>query len=377
MILVLTQNFPPRIGGIEGYIGQLVNALVTRGERVIVFADANSGSQAYDAKLTNVEVHRFAGPRPVRRLSKAWAAHRLLATAPCRGIFCDSWKSIDLLPHPRVPVVVLAHGNEYLGWGWRRRWRISNALKKVDGVLANSRYTAGLVRPYAGADLAVNVLHPPIEALPDAEPEAVARLAEQVGRARPLLVSVGRLEPRKGFDKVIAVLPQLVRRFPDLKFALAGDGPDRARLSTMARDKGVAGRVAFLGQVDDAMPTALLSSADLFVMPTRRAGQSVEGYGIVYAEAAWYGVPSVAGAEGGGAEAVVDGETGCVVAGDDEQAVLRGIEQLLSDDAARRRMGEAAQSRVRQHGTWATCIDAFLDALRAAHGPAHREPDRT
>jgi phosphatidylinositol alpha-1,6-mannosyltransferase len=276
-----------------------------------------------------------------------------------------------------VPVVVLAHGNEYLGWGWRRRWRISNALKKVDGVLANSRYTAGLVRPYAGADLAVNVLHPPIEALPDAEPEAVARLAEQVGRARPLLVSVGRLEPRKGFDKVIAVLPQLVRRFPDLKFALAGDGPDRARLSTMARDKGVAGRVAFLGQVDDAMRTALLSSADLFVMPTRRAGQSVEGYGIVYAEAAWYGVPSVAGAEGGGAEAVVDGETGCVVAGDDEQAVLRGIEQLLSDDAARRRMGEAAQSRVRQHGTWATCIDAFLDALRAAHGPAHREPDRT
>ena len=70
--------------------------------------------------------------------------------------------------------------------------------------------------------------------------------------------------------------------------------------------------------------TALLASADLFVMPTRRAGRSVEGYGIVYAEAAWYGMPSVAGAEGGGAEAVVDGETGCVVAGDDEAAVLRG-----------------------------------------------------
>jgi hypothetical protein len=93
MILVLTQNFPPRIGGIEGYIGQLVNALVTRGERVIVFADANRGSQAYDAKLANVEVHRFAGPRPVRRLSKAWAAHRLLATAPCRGISATAGKA--------------------------------------------------------------------------------------------------------------------------------------------------------------------------------------------------------------------------------------------------------------------------------------------
>jgi phosphatidylinositol alpha-1,6-mannosyltransferase len=173
---------------------------------------------------------------------------------------------------------------------------------------------------------------------------------------------------------VIAVLPQLTRRFPDLKFALAGDGPDRGRLTTLARDKGVADRVVFLGRVNDAMRTALLSSADLFVMPTRRAGQSVEGYGIVYAEAAWYGVPSVAGAEGGGAEAVVDGETGCVVAGDDERAVLRGIEQLLSDDAARQRMGQVAQTPGAAAWEPGRCIDAFLDALRAAHGPAIASP---
>jgi glycosyltransferase involved in cell wall biosynthesis len=104
----------------------------------------------------------------------------------------------------------------------------------------------------------------------------------------------------------------------------------------------------------------------LFVMPTRRAGRSVEGYGIVYAEAAWYGLPSVAGSDGGSAEAVVDGETGCVVAGDDGAAVLHGIERLLSDDAARRRMGEAAQRRVRQQGTWAVRIDDFLAVLDAA-----------
>jgi phosphatidylinositol alpha-1,6-mannosyltransferase len=101
-------------------------------------------------------------------------------------------------------------------------------------------------------------------------------------------------------------------------------------------------------------------------MPTRRIGRSVEGYGIVYAEAAWYGLPSVAGSDGGSAEAVVDGETGCVVAGDDEAAVLHGIERLLSDDAARRRMGDAARSRVRQEGTWGARIDDFLAALEAA-----------
>ena len=371
MILVLTQNFLPDVGGIQIYVAQLVEALAARGERVTVFADAARGDQAFDATLHGVTVLRFGGPRPLRRLHKAFAAYRWLATTPCKGIFCDSWKSIELQPRPRVPVIVLAHGNEYLPRGWRWRRRVSKALRKTDVVVAASHYTARLVQPYASNGGLVQVLHPPIEPLPEAEPGALARLTDLVGRSRPLLAGIGRLEPRKGFDKVIAVLPELVRRFPGLTLVIAGDGPDRARLQALVRDKGVGDSVKLLGRVDDAMRAALLSSADLFVMPTRRAGRSVEGYGIVYAEAAWYGLPSLAGAEGGGAEAVVDGGTGCVVAGDDEAAVLRGIELLLSDDAARRRMGEAAQRRVRQQGTWAACIEDFLAALKAADAARH------
>ncbi len=376
MILVLTQNFPPDIGGIEIYVGQLVKALVAKGERVTVFADATPGASASDAGLDGVTVRRFGGPRPLRRLLKVWAAHRLLATTPCKGIFCDSWKSLDLLPRPRVPVVVLAHGNEYLGNGWRRRWRVSTALRKAGVVVANSRYTAGLVEPFAHDRLTVQVIHPPIEPLSEADAGAVARLTDVIGGGRPLLAGIGRLEPRKGFDMVIAALPDLLQRFPGLTLAIAGHGPDRVRLEALARDKGVGERVVFLGRVDDAMRTALLASADLFVMPARRAGMSVEGYGIVYAEAAWYGIPSVAGAVGGGAEAVIDGETGCVVSGDDEVAVAAAVERLLSDDALRRRMGEAAQRRVRQQGTWAASIDAYRDTLHAAAATSKAAPDR-
>lgn len=336
-----------------------------------MFADATRGAQALDATLDGVTVRRFGGPRPLRRLRKAFAAHRWLATTPCKGIFCDSWKSIDLQPRPRVPVVVLAHGNEYLPRGWRWRRRVARAMRKTDVVIANSRYTAGLVQPYARDETIVQVLHPPVAPLPDAEPAALARVAELVGRKRPLLVGVGRLEPRKGFDKVIAALPALAQQFPGVMLAIGGDGPDRARLQALAQEKGVADWVRLLGRVDDAMRAALLSSADLFVMPTRRVGRSVEGYGIVYVEAAWYGLPSVAGAEGGGAEAVVDGETGCVVDGDDETAVLRGIERLLSDDTLRKRMGETAQRRVRRQGTWAARIDDYLAALNAAGAARH------
>jgi phosphatidyl-myo-inositol dimannoside synthase len=366
MILVLTQNFLPDVGGIEVYVTQLVRALAARGEQVTVFADATRGGPTFDAKLQGVTVRRFGGPRALRRMHKAISAHRWLAATPCKGIICDSWKSIDLQPAPQVPVVVLAHGNEYLPRGWRWRWRVSKALRKTDVVVANSRYTAALVKPFADEKTALQVVYPPIEPLADAEPSEQGRLTDLVGRGRPLLVGIGRLEPRKGFDKVIAVLPELARRFPGVTFAIGGHGSDRARLQALARDTGVGDRVKLLGRVDDAMRAALLSSADLFVMPTRRIGRSVEGYGIVYAEAAWYGLPSVAGSDGGSAEAVVDGETGCVVAGDDEAAVLHGIERLLSDDAARRRMGEAARRRVRQEGTWGARIDDFLAALEAA-----------
>jgi len=371
MILVLTQNFFPDVGGIQVYVTQLVKALAARGERVTVYADATRGAEAFDATLDGVTVLRFGGPRPLRRLHKAFSAHHWLAATPCQGIICDSWKSIDLQPPPRVPVVVLAHGNEYLARGWRWRRRVTRALRKTDVVAANSQYTAKLVQPYATDRTLVPVIHPPIESLPEAEPAALARVAELVGRRRPLLAGIGRLEPRKGFDKVIAALPELAQRFPDVMLAIGGDGPDRAGLEALARAKGVGDRVKLLGRVDDAKRAALLASADLFVMPTRRAGRSVEGYGIVYAEAAWYGVPAVAGAEGGGAEAVVDGETGCVVAGDDDAAVLRGIERLLSDDGLRKRMGETAQRRVRQQGTWAARIDDYLAALDAAGAARH------
>ena len=234
-------------------------------------------------------------------------------------------------------------------------------------VLANSRYTASLVQPYAHLRLAVSVLHPPIEALPDPEPEALVRLAGLIGSAdgrcwRVLVVS----SLARASTWSSPPCQDLRQRFAGVTLAIAGDGPDRARLMQLAQDKGVGDCVIFLGRVDKAMRTALLSSADLFVMPARRAGLSVEGYGIVYAEAAWYGVPSVAGAEGGGAEAVMEGETGCVVAGDDAAAVRGASNGCWPTTAcaggwARRRGGGFGE---RERGRPAST--AYLDALHAA-----------
>jgi len=365
MILVLTQAFPPETGGIQILMGGLAGALAAAGHRVLVIADATRGDRSFEDGLKGTLVRRFGGPRPLRRRVKAWAARRVLARGDVDAVFCDSWKSIELVAPPRVPVAVLAHGAEYPAQiSSRKRRRIARALAKSGSVIANSRYTASLVRPYLSGDTGLQIVAPPIAPQPEPSRAALDRLAGVTGGGRPLLAGLARLEPRKGFDRIIEALPGLARRWPAIKLVIGGTGRDAARLEALARRLGVADRLHLLGRADADMKAALLSSADLFVMPTRREGNSVEGYGIAYAEAAWYGVPSLAGSEGGGGDVVSDGETGRVVPGDNLESVEAATRELLADDNRRRAMGAKARARIRRTGTWESALPRYLERER-------------
>ena len=173
------------------------------------------------------------------------------------------------------------------------------------------------------------------------------------------IVSLGRLEARKGFDMVIRALPSL----PGARYTMAGAGPDEARLRALAEQCGVAQRVVFAGSVDEATKSVLLGQAEVFAMPVRREGLSVEGFGLVYLEAAWFGVPSLAGLAGGAADAVLQDETGLLVDGSDAAAVREGLAKLLADPALRERMGAAAQLRARRDFTWEAVLPAYLRLL--------------
>jgi phosphatidylinositol alpha-1,6-mannosyltransferase len=137
-------------------------------------------------------------------------------------------------------------------------------------------------------------------------------------------------------------------------------------LRALAAERGVSDSVVFLGPVTDPQrKAALLRSSDVHAMPSRRVGDSVEGFGISYAEAAWYGVPSVAGGDGGAADAVKDGQTGLVRDGRDWNAVSQALSDLLDDADARRRMGEAAAAFVREELSWRSALPRYLAALRS------------
>lgn len=362
MILLLTQNLPPDPGGIEALMGGLARALAGAGEGVLVLADHIRGKGLAEPSWpAGVSLRRFGGPRPLRRWRKGLAARRALARLPVRAVIADSWKSLEVLPRAGVPVLVLAHGSEFPpSPSPRKRRRIERALEGATAIAPNSAFTEGLLRPYlTPAAPRPVVVHLPVPPQPDPSPEGRAWVEGLRGEG-PLLLTLARLEPRKGVDQVIRALPGLAARYPGLRYAVAGGGEDHARLEALARELGVAGRVLFLGRVDDAARAALYAGADLFAMPVRREGASVEGYGLVYLEAAWYGLPALAGRDGGAAEAVRDGETGLLCDGADPGDAAAALARLLGDEALRRRLGEAAARRVRRDLGWDSVLPRYL-----------------
>jgi phosphatidylinositol alpha-1,6-mannosyltransferase len=165
---------------------------------------------------------------------------------------------------------------------------------------------------------------------------------------------VARLVPRKGIDTVLQALAELPA---EVTYRVVGRGPDEARLRELAQRLGVADRVTWLGRVDDLQ--AEYQRATLLVLPARRtSGGTLEGYGLVYFEAAAWGRPVIAGRSGGEVDAVVDGETGLLVDGTSVAGVRDAIASLLADPARLQRLGSAGRARVEATHNWsnAACV---------------------
>jgi phosphatidylinositol alpha-1,6-mannosyltransferase len=303
--------------------------------------------------------------KPLRRRFKAHAVAAAARQSGVKGVFAESWKSAEHLPALGAPLAIFAHGAEWpVDPSPEKRRRIVAAALKARRIIAMSDYTAARVRAYSPA-LAdrVTTIYPPIE--PQPTPSDAAKAALQALRQGDgmMIATLARLEPRKGVDVTLRAIAELTRAFPTLGYVVAGGGDDAPRLQALAHDLGLTDRVHFLGRVDDDVKAAVLSAADVFVMPTRQVGPSVEGFGLIYLEAAWYGTPAIAGREGGGGEAVRDGVTGLVVDGEDPAAVAAALRRLIEHPDERAALGAAASARVQAESLWRPALARFLAAL--------------
>jgi phosphatidylinositol alpha-1,6-mannosyltransferase len=354
-IIISTQNFPPAAGGIQNYMYELALALHNLGQTVRVICDAptEKNQAQFDATLP-FAIERVGGPKILRRYLKAKRIQKLLKAPNDLLLICDSWKSLELVAANNNTVTAcIAHGMEFPEQSSaKKRHRIAKTLSRAQLVLANSLFTADRLRPYLTQSDTLQILHPGVNPPCQATAKDIETVAAWAGAHHPVLVTVGRLEERKGQDKIINILPRLLADFPNLIYMIAGSGPLKEQLSRQAIALGVENKLQFCGRVSDGERAALLSKATLFAMPCRIEGKSVEGFGIVYLEAAMFGVPSLAGQAGGAGDAVIDGETGLLCNGDDENDVYHSIKKMLNDPNSLKDMGTKAQHRAENEFQW-------------------------
>ncbi len=262
-----------------------------------------------------------------------------------------------------VPVVIYTHGEEISQKAYSARAEADRgaALRAADGIVAVSSFTAGLIaEKYGVPEQDIKWLGNGVDlARFTHRPTANVRMQHGLG-AGPLVLAVGRLVPRKGFDRLLDAWPRVVAAVPEAQLAIAGKGPIEGELKEKAGRAEMKGSVHMLGFVADEMLPSLYATADIFTMPNRTMPDGdTEGFGLVFLEAAAAGTPSVGGRAGGAVDAIIDGKTGLLVNGEDPGAIAFALTDLLQDEVKRLKMADAAHAHA-QNEAWDRKADEFL-----------------
>lgn len=356
--LVVTNDFPPRLGGIQAMVQSLA-ARQPDGE-IVVYAPAWPGALEYD-RAQPFPVVRHPTSLMVPEPSVLRRARELLRSERCDRVWFGAAAPLGLLAPPlrragAQRLVATTHGHEA---GWAQLPAARSLLRRigqeVDTVTYLGEYTrtrlaaamgpaARLVRLAPGVDLAA--FSPAVDGGP-------VRHRYGLGE-RPVIVCVSRLVRRKGQDMLIRALPAVLREVPEAMLLLVSDGPDAQRLRRLTSSLGVGAAVRYTGAVPWRDLPRYYAAGTVFAMPcrTRRGGLDVEGLGIVYLEAAATGLPVVAGNSGGAPDAVLDGVTGTVADGRSLPAVTDALLSLLTDPVRARTMGQRGRSEVEREWRW-------------------------
>lgn len=348
--LLVTNDFPPKIGGIQSLLWEWWRRLPP--DSFAVLTSPYDGAAAFDAE----QPFRIERTREPVLLPHPWMVRRIERLAADIGadlVVLDPAVPLGIVgPSLSLPYDVVLHGAEVTVPGRLpvSRQVLGRVLRRARHVIAAGGYPAAEAEHAARRPLDVTVVPPGVDGQRFRPLDATRRLAArrhfEVDDDAEVVVAVSRLVPRKGFDTAIRAVAALSARRPRLVLAIAGAGRDRDRLEKLAGE--LKAPVRFLGRVSNDELPDLYGCADVSIMMCRNrwAGLEQEGFGIVFVEAAACGIPAVAGDSGGAAEAVVDGETGFVVSDPrDVEAVVARLDELFSDPERRRRMGAAARAR--------------------------------
>jgi phosphatidyl-myo-inositol dimannoside synthase len=371
--LVVTNDFPTRRGGIETFVFELCKRFEPKD--VVVYTASMPDDHEFDAKLpfpvlrdpTSMLV---PSPAVARRVVRAFGEYR------CDRVLFGAAAPLGLLA-PRLRdagakrIVGLTHGHE--AW-WARVPVTRQALRRIGDGCDVLTYVSGWCRDVISSALSPAAAARMERLAPGVDVEGFrpgcggAAVRSQLGidADAPVVVSVGRMTPRKGQDTLVRAWPQVAAQVPRARLLLVGDGPYRPKVQRLAHSFGVQDSVVFTGAVKWGGMPAYIDAGDVFAMPSRsrRLGLEVEALGIVALEAAACGLPVLVGNSGGAPDTVLDGQTGHVVDASEPEDVALKTASLLQDPALAMAMGTVGRERVTNKWSWAAS-SATLQALLA------------
>jgi phosphatidylinositol alpha-1,6-mannosyltransferase len=393
--LLITEVFPPKVGGSGRWLSEIYQRL-PRAEYLVAAGEHPRQSdfdRTHDLRLIRMPLtlrswgvmgwSQLRGYwRPVRALRRLVRPERV-NMIHCGRVLPEGLMALAVRWRTGVPFACYVHGEDMTMATTSREltWLTRRVVRRAAFLVANSRNTARILRENWGiGPERIRVMHPGVDTryfVPAArDPATRSRLG---WGDRRVALTVGRLQKRKGQDQMIRALPVVRQSIPDVLYAIAGDGEERASLEALVRSERVDAHVQFLGEISDDELLQCYQQCDLFALPNRQVGQDIEGFGMVLVEAQACGKPVLAGASGGTAETMKIPETGRVVPCDGPDELANAVADLLSDPARLTRMGAAGRRWTVERFDWEALARQAERLFRAGSDsppdPPRRNPE--
>ena len=316
-------------------MGGLSENLLNHGP-VKVFAYENENSNSYDAK-SSMNIERVKGIKLFRKYRKANLVNEFInSNSNIRAVITDHWKSLELLKTgglKKTKTFCLLHSKEINhNKGSLLNKRLIKSTHKADFIIANSNFTKELAIKVGINPSKIHIIFPGIQ-----KPRLIENISELkakkiFGDSFPKIITVARLDKRKGHDKILMLVKNLKPKFPKIKYISIGFGAEENNLLKLSRELSLDKEVAFLKHIDDNLKIALIAESNLFLMPSRIEKKSVEGFGISFIEAASYGVASIGGRDGGASDAIAHKQTGLICNGNDLNSIYDSFNYFFQDN---------------------------------------------
>ena len=360
MHLIITRTFPPEVGGMQNLMYGLAKSL-SENVMIKVFADQYPNQDNFDKELS-FSIERVSGPKIFKKYRKANLVNKYLENnKKVKAIISDHWKSLENI-NTDIKKICLIHSKEI---NHKKNSFINKRLIKIlnncHTVVANSNFTKHLAINVGVDENKIKVINPGVFPIDKMDEKIYKNINKKLEGRTPKLITVARFDKRKNHEKIIMALRNLKEIYPNIIYICIGQGENIDNLKKLITELNLQNQIIFPKNLTIEEKNSYLKCSDVFVMPSITYKNSVEGFGIVYLEAAQFGVPSIGGKDGGASDAINHGETGYICDGNSLDDIYQSIFKILENNKYKV-FGKRAKE-VSKNFYWSEIIKKYLDIL--------------